>query len=136
MNAETVVAVPWGWPAGLGVLRCDSRYPVSALSSASRCVLSVRVCFRSHQPPAIVDPHDDDEDVENYGDDTKGSTSNEFPDRKPCADISAERDSPAELAFTRTKSDPIECHCETRDQQCRERALPAPAAPRQRHHGS
>ena len=84
----------------------------------------------------MADPHDDGEDVEKYGGNTKNCTSNEFPDWKSCADIGAERDSPAELAFAGTKSDPIECHRETCNQQCREGSSPSAAARRQRHQGA
>src|SRR6266446_608702 len=84
----------------------------------------------------MADPHDDGEYIENYGGDAKSSTPKEFPDRKPCADMGAERDAPAEPAFTRTKSDPIECHRKTRDQQRREHALPSPTARRQSHEGA
>jgi hypothetical protein len=84
----------------------------------------------------MADPNDDGEDIENDGDDTKNSAPNEFPDWKSCAAIGAERDSPAELAFAGTKSDPIECRCETRDQQCREHALPSRTAGRQRRQGA
>jgi len=81
----------------------------------------------------MADPHDDGEDIENDGSETKSSTPNEFPDRKPCADTRSERETPAELTLAWTKGDPIECQCETGEQRCREYAPQLPAARLHRH---